>query len=40
MNFRWGTDVQHLSNIHLQPRDKPVAQGNHPQKELSYNQAQ
>lgn len=27
MKFRWGTDVQHLSNIHLQPRDRPVAQG-------------
>ena len=27
LNFRWGTDVQHLSNIHLQARDKPAAQG-------------
>ena len=27
LKFRWGTDVQHLSNIHLQARDKPAAQG-------------
>ena len=27
MQFRWGTDVQHLSNLHLQARDKPAAQG-------------
>ena len=24
--FRWGMDVQHLSNIHLQAQDKPVGQ--------------
>ena len=27
LKFRWGTDVQHLSNIHLQARDNPAAQG-------------
>ena len=27
MNFRWGTDVQHLHTLCLQARDKPVAQG-------------
>ena len=32
LNFRWGTDVQHLSNIHLQAREKPVAQGNQSRK--------
>ena len=32
-NHRWGTDVQHLSTIHLQPR-KLVAQGNPPKKIL------
>ena len=32
MQFRWGTDVQHLSNIHLQSRERPVAQGNQPKK--------
>ena len=32
LNFRWGTDVQHLSNIHLQARDKPAAQGNQQKK--------
>lgn len=24
MDFRWGTDVQHLHMLHLQPRDKQV----------------
>lgn len=32
LNFRWGTDVQHLSNIHLQARDKPAAQGSQQKK--------
>ncbi|MEW8547234.1 MAG: hypothetical protein AB2693_27300 [Candidatus Thiodiazotropha sp.] len=32
LSFRWGTDVQHLSNIHLQARDKPVAQGSQQKK--------
>ena len=27
MGFRWGTDVQHLHTLHLQPRDKLVNQG-------------
>ena len=27
MNFRWGTDVQHLHTLCLQARDKPSAQG-------------
>lgn len=27
LRFRWGTDVQHLSNIHLQARDRPVVPG-------------
>ena len=37
MKFRWGTDVQHLSNIHLQSRDKPVVQGNQSKKVLPPN---
>ena len=37
MKFRWGTDVQHLSNIHLQSRDKPVIQGNQSKKVLPPN---
>lgn len=32
LNFRWGTDVQHLSNIHLQAREKPAAQSSQPKK--------
>lgn len=32
MKFRWGTEVQHLTNVHLQPRDRPVAQGSQPSK--------
>ena len=32
LKFRWGTDVQHLSNIHLQVRDKPAAQGSQQKK--------
>ena len=27
MGFRWGTDVQHLHTLHLQPRDKLSKQG-------------
>lgn len=27
MNFRWGTDVQHLHTLFLQPREKTAAQG-------------
>ena len=27
MGFRWGTDVQHLHTLFLQPRDKPTAAG-------------
>lgn len=27
MGFRWGTDVQHLHTLHLQPRDRPTTQG-------------
>ena len=27
MGFRWGTDVQHLHTLHLQPRDKLAKQG-------------
>lgn len=27
MGFRWGTDVQHLHILHLQPRDKQFKQG-------------
>ena len=27
MGFRWGTDVQHLHMLHLQPRDKQVRPG-------------
>lgn len=34
MKFRWGTDVQHLSNIHLLPRDKPAVQGSQAKKNL------
>ena len=26
MKFRWGTDVRHLHNLHLVPRDKTMAQ--------------
>lgn len=29
MEFRWGTDVQHLHTLHLQPRDKLLKQGTH-----------
>ena len=35
MGFRWGTDVQHLHTLYLQPRDKPLTAGgttNIPQK--------
>ena len=32
MGFRWGTDVQHLHTLILQPRDKPAAQNNLPKK--------
>ena len=32
MQFRWGTDVQHLSNIHVQPKERSAAQGNPPKK--------
>lgn len=31
MGFRWGTDVQHLHTLHLQPRDKLSKQGIMPQ---------
>lgn len=34
LKFRWGTDVQHLSTIHLQPRDKVAAQGSQQRKTL------
>ena len=37
IKFRLGTDVQHLSNIHLQSRDKPVVQGNQSKKVLPPN---
>lgn len=37
LKFRWGTDVQHLSSIHLQARDKPAAQGNQQKKQTVPN---
>ncbi|MCG8113587.1 MAG: hypothetical protein N0E59_22785, partial [Candidatus Thiodiazotropha taylori] len=39
LNFRWGTDIQHLSNVHLQARDRPVVQGSQQKKSQSqFNQ--
>ncbi|MEW8544941.1 MAG: hypothetical protein AB2693_15555 [Candidatus Thiodiazotropha sp.] len=38
MGFRWGTDVQHLHTLFLQPRDKPAAQGNLSKKGISNGQ--
>ena len=38
MGFRWGTDVQHLHTLFLQPRDKPAAQGNLPKKGMPNGQ--
>ena len=37
LKFRWGTDVQHLSSIHLQARDKPAAQSNQQKKQTVPN---
>ena len=32
MGFRWGTDVQHLHTLHLQPRERQSNQGTNPKK--------
>lgn len=32
MGFRWGTDLQHLHTLHLQPRDRLSNQGTNPKK--------
>ena len=39
MGFRWGTDVQHLHTLFLQPRDKPAAQGSLPRKGMPITQS-
>ena len=39
MGFRWGTDVQHLHTLYLQPRDKPAAQGSLPRKGMPITQS-
>ena len=36
LNFRWGTDVQHLSNIHLQVRERPAAQNSQQKKTFPF----
>ena len=38
MGFRWGTDVQHLHTLFLQPREKPAAQGSLPKKGMHNGQ--
>ncbi|MEW8147758.1 MAG: hypothetical protein AB2788_18585 [Candidatus Thiodiazotropha endolucinida] len=37
LKFRWGTDVQHLSNIHLQAREKSAVQGSQQKKSQPSN---